>query len=68
MFTEKKEIDQQAVQEGLDSGQFDFQDIYENNVPYITYPPKITNLLPSNEKIEEVHRLVTDLKYIEANK
>lgn len=67
MFTEKKEVDNQAVQEGLDNGQIDGQDIAENNIPYITYPPKITNLLPSREKIEEVHRLVADLKYIEKN-
>ncbi|SJZ83264.1 DNA-binding transcriptional regulator, XRE-family HTH domain [Pilibacter termitis] len=68
VFVETKIPDERSISEGLSNGSIDELDIYEGNIPYNVYPPRISKILPTDEKIEEVHRLAKDLKYIEENK
>ncbi|WP_202068282.1 hypothetical protein [Enterococcus sp. BWB1-3] len=58
-------MDQKKFEEDYSKGYIDQEDIYEDKLPYITYAPKIESILPSSEKISEIHKLVQDLKYIE---
>ncbi|MBC9722127.1 MAG: helix-turn-helix transcriptional regulator [Lactobacillus sp.] len=68
VFVETKIPDERSISGGLSNGSIDKLDIYEGNIPYNVYPPRISQILPTDEKTEEIHRLAKDLKYIEEHK
>jgi transcriptional regulator with XRE-family HTH domain len=65
VFVETKTPDEKMISEGLSNGSIDELDIYEGNIPYNTYPPRISKILPSDETIKEIHRLANDIRYLE---
>jgi transcriptional regulator with XRE-family HTH domain len=65
VFVETKIPDEKRISEGLNNGSIDELDIYEGNIPYNTYPPRISKILPSDETIKEIHRLANDIRYLE---